>query len=539
MKSVDVRDLPPCAFGPQCLRLLDDLDLPAVPTSGRLTSLEDLQEKRRLRQLRSHLATCPTCAALLAEARRARAQQRLMLYHMLKANEQCVPPTVHTIIEAVRRTQEDAPLSRRESAGHLAPFARPVAQQDVHPLRERALPRRGLFQSVLALATVAVVILAAGLLNHFADQAAPTSTDGGSSPFEHRQPTQTLSAESYGWDTVLVGLTMLSASGMVKGFTFYSYDAPADRLERIVSSNRTFVHVTMEGISGDGQSLLYDLTSLDRRTYTVYSPAGGLHTIYQLPASAGGNAIWVDDSRILVQEGAGHVIELDTRRGVVQQRWPIKASRLLCYRQPFLYFIGATTPAALYRVDLSAPNASAQHIADAPAGTRFWLSADSTTVLYTGRGPAGERGIYAVRADGTDTHLLHTGPGMPIGYTEDNALLLLQQVESRLEVIRLGTTPAQAEHVLLANAAPGAISLCGAAGVVAIIQLCAGSIALEPSGRGLLLHAYYANGSHGLVYDNLETGASRTVLTLPTDATVQLPGWSKMAATPAVACLCA
>lgn len=537
MKYVDVRDLPPCAFSPQCLRLLDDLDLPAAPASRRLTSIEDLQEKRLLRQLRSHLATCPTCSALLVDARRARAQQRLMLSHVLRANEQQVPSTAHLIIEAMRQTraQDAAPLAQQTLTHmqNLSPLARPAEQGDAAHHTVHSLQRRGLFHSVLTLATVAVVILAAaGLLNHFADQPAGSSA----SPFEHRQPT------SDGWDTVLVGLTMLSATGMVKSFTLYSYDAPADRLERVISSNRALAGVTMEGISHDGQSLLYALTSADRQTYTIYSPASGERSVYQLPASAGGNAIWMDSNHILVQERAGLVVELDTQTGIVERTWPIKVERLVCYHQPFLYFLGAqhSGSGALYRANLSATDA-AQYVAEAQPGAHFWLSIDGTTVFYTARGAAGRRGLYAVRADGTDAHLLRAGPGLPIGYTDDDALLLLQQVGNRLEVIQIGQTPAQAERVLLTNAAPGATSLCDAAGFVAVIAVCAGNVALEPYGHGLLLHAYYANGSHSLVYDNLVTGATRTILTLPAGSSVQLPGWSKMSVQAAgrQACLCA
>lgn len=547
MKSVDVGDLPPCAYGPQCLRLLDELDLPAACPSGCLTSIENLQERRQLRQLRAHLTTCSICSALLADARRARAQQRLLLYHVLKANEQQVPSTAHLIIEAMRQTRAPRTASASQEvhvhAQSLSLLARPIERESATPQARgigHSFQRRGLFHSVLTLATVAVVILAAaGLLNHFSDQTASAPAGGNSSPFEHRQP------GGDGWDTVLIGLTMLSASGMVKSFALYRYDTPTDRLERIISSARTFAHVTMEGISHDGQSLLYDLTSADQRTYTVYSPAAGAHTVYQLPAGAGGNAIWVDSSHILVQKRAGLVVELDTRQGTVGRTWPIKAERLVCYHQPFLYFIagGQGSASALYRANLAVAGAAVHYVADAQSDTRFWLSGDGTTVFYATRGAAGRPGIYAVRADGSDVQLLRAGLGLPIGYTDDNALLLLQQVGGRLEVIRLGRTPAQTERVLLANAAPGATSLCDTAGLVAVIKICAGNVALEPYGHGLLLHAYYANGSHGLVYDNLQTGASQTILTLPARATVQLPGWSKMLAAPAAAsqqaCLCA
>jgi len=551
MKYVDIRDLPPCDFSPQCLRLLDDLDLPAVSTCGWLTSIEDLQDRRRMRQLRSHLAICPTCSALLADARRARAQQRLIMYNVLKENEQQVPSTAHRIIAAMRQLQAQSDASALpEEPGH-ARRSSPVTQhsgQSPLPVRSpsHAWQRHGICRSVLTLATVAVVILAVGLLNHFADQPAPAASSGTSPlPFGHQPlPQNGLSADTSGWDTVLFGLSMLSASGMVKGFAFYTYEAPAGKLARIVSSTRTFVGVNMEGISRNGQSLLYDLTSPVQRIYTVYSPARGLHNVYQLPADAGGNAIWIDDSHILVQVQARLVIELDTQSGVIGRTWPIRAGRLVSYHRPFLYFIDArrAETGALYRMNLSMAEAVPQHITDAQPDTHFWFSADSMTIFYASKGLAGQQGIYAVGSDGTDARLLHAGPGMPIGYTDDNALLLLEQVSDRLEIVRLGGTLARAERVLLTNAAPGATSLCDTAGLVAGIQMCDGNVALEPYGQGLLLHAYYANGSHSLVYDNLVTGASRTILSLPAHTMVQLPGWSKMTTGPTAdqsTCLCA
>lgn len=554
MKYVDIRDLPPCDFSPQCLRLLDDLDLPAMSTSGWLTSIEDLQDRRRMRQLRSHLATCPTCSALLADARRVRAQQRLMLYNVLKENEQQVPSTAHQIIAAMRQAQAQSETARQEEPEHVRPSTpvTPLCGQEnalpPPPARSPAHPwqRHGICRSMLTLATVAVVILAVGLLNHFADQPTPTASSGSSPlPFGHQPlPQSGLSAEPSGWDTVLFGLTVLSASGMVKSFAFYTYEAPAGKLARIVSSTRTFVDVNMEGISHNGQSLLYDLTSSFQRIYTVYSPARGLQSVYQLPADTGGNAIWIDDSHILVQMQAGSVVELDTQSGVVQGHWPLRASRLVGYHRPFLYFVDArhTAHSALYRINLSMASSVPQYITDAQPGTHFWFSAAGTTIFYAGKGSAGQQGVYAVESDGTDARLLRAGPGLPIGYTDDNGLLVLEQVSDRLEIVRLSETSAQAERVLLTNAAPGATSLCDSGRWMAIIQLCDSNVALEPYGQGLLLHAYYANGSHSLVYDNLVTGASRTILTLPAHTTVQLPGWSKMATVPTAdqsTCLCA
>src|SRR6266568_7245506 len=107
MKYVDIRDLPPCSFSPQCLRLLDDLDAPTgARETTRLTYIEDLQEERKQRQLRSHVLDCPTCTALLAEARRTRMQQRTMLHHFLLSNEHRAPDSTRSVLTVLREKRQ-------------------------------------------------------------------------------------------------------------------------------------------------------------------------------------------------------------------------------------------------------------------------------------------------------------------------------------------------------------------------------------------------------------------------------------------------
>jgi hypothetical protein len=132
-------------------------------------------------------------------------------------------------------------------------------------------------------------------------------------------------------------------------------------------------------------------------------------------------------------------------------------------------------------------------------------------------------------SDGTHERLLRQGNGIPLGYTRDNRLLLLQQVGGKLEVIKSGVG-SEKEQVVIADAAPQATSLCEPAKTLMIIDLCYQNVTLAPDGHGLLLHAYYADGSHSLVYDDLAAGTSRKILNLESNASVQLPGWSQIAA---------
>lgn len=562
MKYVDIRDLPPCSFSPQCLRLIDDLDLPPAPlVPTRLAYIEDLQDERQLRQLRSHVPGCPTCSALLVEARRLRTQQRLMLYHYMVANQRQVPATSGAIFEAIRRENgsEEAsiahkmePSTREQRVPKYTPAGQDVAPAPAPiPLYTRPPQHRRLFQNVLTLATVAAVILAAvGLFNRFATQPGATSTSSTQTSKPNQSPQPASGVDNDGWSSVLFGLSVLSAAGMVQSLAFYNYDSTSGHMALLVSSAQPVSSVTMEGISNDGQSLLYDEVSTgQQKTYKIFSTATNVRSVYRVSAALAGNAVWMDTTHFLVQNIGGGVQELNARTGVSQQTWALKTGQLTFYHQPFLYFLGAANleAGALYRANLSQANPTPQRVTSPSPDTRFWLSVDGTTVFYANRGSIGEQGIYAVSSDGTHSRLLRGGPGMPIGYAEDNALMVMEQVQNKFQVIKMGTTPGAPAKVILSNAAPGAVALCGLPDLIAVIKVCAQNIALAPYGHGLLLHANYANGTSGLVYDNLDTGTSQVIRNLPANASVQLPGWSKMslASTAATAfsskaaCLCA
>jgi hypothetical protein len=221
---------------------------------------------------------------------------------------------------------------------------------------------------------------------------------------------------------------------------------------------------------------------------------------------------------------------VDAVTGVLQQSWSLQTERLVFYHQPFLYFIGAENLVtdALYRVNLSQTNPLPQRVTSPSPNTRFWLSIDGTTVFYANRGSSGVQGIYAVDSDGTNLRLLRPGTAIPIGYASDNALMVMDEVQGKFQVIKLGTMPGQPEKLVLGDAAPGALSLCNITLPVGIVRVCDQNIALAPYGHGLLLNAHYPNGTNSLVYDNLDTGVSQIIRSLPAGTNAQLPGWSKM-----------
>jgi Tol biopolymer transport system component len=533
MKYVDVRDLPPCSYSPECLRLIDDLDVPPVPRAPmRLSYIDDLQDQRRLRQLRSHVPGCATCSALLAETRRTRTQQRLLLHRFLIANEQSVPSTTGAIFAAIRREQalsevpssEDgyAPLT---DAAFFPPFAEPEETPVPELAGRTARPQhyRRLFQNVLTVATLAAVILAAvGLLNRFTSQS-------GTQKSSDQLPQQPNPAASSGWDSVMIGLTLFSAAG----FTVYNFNAASGQMTTLFTSAQEGQTVNLETVATDGQTLLYDVVTPDQqKLYETFSPTTSAHQFYRLTARQGGNAVWMDASHVLVQTTQGAVMELDTRSGQLLGQWSVAADHLTFYHQPFLYFTAAGQPQieTLYRINLSQAGALPQTVAQSTPGTRFWLSPDGTTILYASTGSTVAQGIYQVHSDGTHAQLLRSGPGTPLGYTTDGTVLVMQQAGANVEVIKLGATPEEKEQVVLANAAPDATSLCSASEVGLIIALCNQNISLEPDGKGLVLHTYYADGSQDVVYDNLATGTSQKILPVARQSSVQLPGWSNIAA---------
>lgn len=530
MKYVDIRDLPPCALSPQCLRLLDDLDMPPTARApAQLTYIDDLQDERQLRQLRSHVPGCPTCSALLAEARRMRTQQRTMLHHFLLANEQRVPATTRSIFAALRREQaQQETAKRRATRAYARSQARKVLAEheskapQVFALHPRLFQPRNVLQHVLTLATVLAVILATvGLLNR------ASSSSTARQPTSHPQSPDT-GAGSEDWNSVVIGLTLVSAVGVVKGFTIYNYDAPTGHLDTLYSSSHEALSMKLEEVSNDGRSLLYDATSLEQQTsYATLSSSSTPRPFYQQNARFAGDAIWMDASHALIQDLQGTVLKVNVQSNLIEGSWQLDTAHLAFYHTPFLYYTSAVTE-ALYRMDLSRSDSAPQRLTGSLPNTRFWLSPYGTTIFYMSGDSSVAPGIYAINTDGTHVRQVYAGTGIPIGYAQDNTLMVLQQVGTKLQALKVGATAQQKPQVMLADVAPGAISLCGPTSASVVIALCDENVALSPYGHGLLVHAYYADGSHSLVYDDLATGSSRKILAVPASSLVQLPGWSRM-----------
>lgn len=296
-----------------------------------------------------------------------------------------------------------------------------------------------------------------------------------------------------------------------------------------------------DGIASSGSDMLIQLSSSGHTFYTrvrVLLPNTGF--FYELDDAAAGNAIWMPDSRhVLILERNVGVMEVDTLTGKAQNVLPLPLSKnnfpivvyhLVFYRAGYLYFTGAGGGAcmgALCRVQIGTGNRNVTELLGRQMDTTYWLSPDGSTIYYANTGPAGEPGIYAVNSDGTNFRMLRTY-GVPIGYAADNSLVIMREVQGKFQVVKLGATPSQ-DQVMMADAAPGAASLCSSADAQNIYNMCDNSIALAPYGHALIVQGTYADGTNKVWSDDLTTGKQFILQPgLGEKVPVQLLGWDRL-----------
>jgi hypothetical protein len=556
MSESDSHNLPPCPLSSECLRFVDELDTTDQPGVVPLHAPNDERDARLLAELRSHIPTCPTCTAALAQARHMRQQQRSALRGLLLEGESVVPSTVASIMHSIAREPRSMPAAtnhhqdistaptlhleephiispqerRRPGAGRAGAGIESgrtagAGRQGRNVAREpSARKTRTALLNVFSLAMVAVIILSViVILSQFI---APRL-----GPLNRSQPTPTVVAGGVGWNSAVIGLSYPGADGSPGRITIANY-APASGQSTLLVPFQPPASTQLDMISHDGLHLLYQYT-LNGHVYYYTAPTTSNSSFYSLSSNDGGNAIWLDNNSALIASKSQGVIQVDTQTGAAKTVLAsIKGIRLLIYRAPYLYFVAESgtglTPGALYRVTLSGGSA-VQVAPPALPGSTFWISPDGTAVFYESDGPQGQ-GIYVAQSDGSNPRLLRSGYAIPIGYAADNALMLLQEVNGKFQVVKLGATPQQAETVVMPDAAPGAVSLCDASEQNGGTPICADNAALAPGGSGLILHAYYADGSSQVIYDDLAKGKSRVLVALAKQQIgVQLPGWDQIA----------
>jgi hypothetical protein len=528
MQQVDLRSLPPCSLSIHCLRLLDDLDEPGITQESKQVSFtEDIQDERLLDQLRIHLLDCPTCAAVLDQARCVRTQQRALLRELLLESEAAVTPTTSQIFAAIRQGEENGSRrgSRDKRVGYylqeigITPGS-PKLNGNHHGVELRSIKHSyGWLYSALALVTAATVILfAIGVLNHF------------SSRQVHKGPI----VDSDGWNSVVIGLT-LAAPRVAKLMGIYNYNPVSGKHVELVSSSQVSADVQLDGVSPDGHNLLYQATTGGHILYSTLMSGKGVGSFYALNAGNAGNAIWMDSDHALIAMENSGVELVDIHTSASTKLFPaLKVGRLVFYHAPYMYFIGASasTKSVLYRIDVKASDSVPQaiSISIAPTGARFKLSPDGSTIYYANSKGNGGPGIHAVRSDGThpsevlSKDVTTVGYAEPIGFAADNSLEAIRFSDGKFQVIKYAASDRQF-RVVVDDAAPDAMSLCNP-GVV--VLMCDSNVAFAPSGHGLVVNAFCADGHQRIWFDNLTTGRHSLLLKLDGNTRVQLAGWDRI-----------
>ncbi|MDQ2716724.1 MAG: hypothetical protein M3Z08_17600, partial [Chloroflexota bacterium] len=309
MKQDEQQHLPVCSLSTECLRLLDDLDLPGAP--GYIPDLfavtDDERDERLLVQLRGHLPTCPTCTALLAQARRERASQRVLLRSLLAASERVVPSTTQRILAEVRSGQMVGQSARATNNHHHDLLPLP-SMREFQQRRQRtgSLPfqshsRRDVY-NIMVLAAVAVLVLASvGILGRLVALRSQISGTIGTST-----ATPPPQAFSGGWDSIVIALAASGGAGQVAS-TIYNY-APFEGKRTRLLSDCCDAASAIDSISHSGQNVLYHTNTGGKTRYRLLT-GGDLAT---LDCQCGaGDAIWTtDDRNVLVNKQSG-VVQVD------------------------------------------------------------------------------------------------------------------------------------------------------------------------------------------------------------------------------------
>lgn len=519
--------LPPCPLSAQCVDRLDELDEYDVE---RAVDDRERPEQGELEKLYLHIQTCRTCKVTLARARAIRGQQRNVLHHWLVEAEHRVPATTAQIMQLISREAENR---AEEPVSSLPAIAEEWTAQRFPvrlPSQRRGRQARGVLSNMLAVAVVVLLVL--GSLGLFSGLVILRSR-GHQGASQTNAATRGLSGAAGKAQGTAVPLhnwhhALLVSNAAAAGVSLINYDARSGT-KHVLLNNNLPATAHVDGISHDGATLLYHITNDGgQTTYWTLDAAGNAAYFYGLSDEVAGNAIWMPDNRsVLVAQTNGGILLVDTQTGIVHKLLPsLKTTELTFYHQPFLYFIGSNGLAAdaLYRVNITSGGMPQQVTRRSPH-TMFWLSPDGATIYYVNNGASGQPGIISVSSDGTHERYL-SPDGLPIGYTADNSLLIMRQVNGKFQVVKPGISGVP-DRVMFDDVVPGAVSLCDTAVPNGAIPICDGSIALAPLAGALLVEAGYSDGTYKVWSLDLQTG-KRLPLATPAGepkTQVQLVGW--------------
>jgi hypothetical protein len=484
------------------------------------------------------------------EEQKPDAQIRFALKDVLAASEKRVSSTTEAILAAIRQEvllQEVDTNKLEEQDLELEPGSFvPSVNGRVYPqTAHRSLrPTRKVWQNIAAIAAVAVIILASvALFNH---RLLVLPGDTASTPTGHKTPAQSLLSPTHVVATSSVnsptGVSSFTPTSSAMPVLYEGWNRVALVTPQLTLANLNYLTdcctildtvklpatTTVDGISQDGQNVMYHTVSDGVTVYYIVSLARKNFAIYSFQGN-GGNAIWMDSTHVLLTT-YNSVVEIDVQTGAVSTLLPsFVTPHLMFYRDPFLYFIGGLgrTMDALYRINVNSGNV--QQITYGSKGAAYWLNPGGAIVYFANSsGPAGNPGIYAVNSDGTNLHLLRQyAYGTPIGYAADNSLMIMRVERGAFQVLKLGAT-AQQDQLVLDDAAPGASTLCLKAHVGAD-PICGGNFALAPYGHALVVQGLYADGTYKVWSDDLTTFQQMLIPSLSgIHAPIQLIGWDKI-----------
>jgi len=515
----DRASLPSCPLSKHYLQYLDLLDSPYfLHHSEQFPAEENDGEQRMLERLRTHLPACPTCTAIVRQARWLRSQQRSALQDVLLANEQHMPSTVVAIMEAIRQEPRLLPHSFQRRFTDEFPiieigqFRKPAAQAQRSPSRSYTLLR-----NILSMTAVIVLILAASVLfNHLLLYRTISTTAS------YSQPNFTDE-----WRSVVIGRDM---SGRMSIENYDPYTGRHLPLVPLFSAT----HSTIDSVSHDGHNILYHYSSSGHTYYATLAPRPQTGYFYSLQEDNAGPTIWMGDSRhVLIATHNQGILEVDSQTGDARTvAMVLHVNHLWFYRDGYLYFnyTAENSPFNLWRVNIATGNV--ELVIKTSNGRSYFLSPDGTTVFYVDTmGTSRKTAIYTTNVSSLteSSHLLLSSAAIPVGFALDNTLELVQEVHQTFQIVKLKPTQAAIERVVMADIAPGAVALCDSVPTNAM-PTCDENIALAPYGSGVIVTALKKDGTRQIWADDLTTGRTLLLQTISSSDTthVQLPGWDRI-----------
>ena len=509
-----------CPLSKHSIKYLDLLDAPSILSQSAVEiAVDDEQDRRILERLRIHVPTCPLCTAAIKQAHVQRAAQRAAFQDLLLTNEQLVPSSLTAIMEAIR--QEPSPHFFRSRSTDALPvidigqFHRNTMPLPTQPSRPRTYR---VLQALLSLTAVIALIFATSVFfNHM--PRFRTSNQISARP----QPVFTA-----GWEAAIIGRDLHGE------FSIENYNPFTGRHRPLVPLFSA-TSVTLDGVSHDGQNILYHYARSGSTYYLTLTALSHSSYFYSLPDAEAGLALWMSDSRhVLIASHSQGLLEVDSETGVAQSvSRTLQISRLYFYRNGYLYFTDTSHPLTLWRVNVSTGHV--ELVVNTTNGRSYFLSPDGTTIFYVDTpGTSTSAAIYTINVTTltAGSHLLLSSTAIPVGFARDNTLELVQEVQQSFQIVKLRPTQPVIERVVLANIAPAAVALCDhiPTNAAPSASICDENIALAPYGSDLLVTALNKDGTRQLWSDNLTTGQELLLQTVSNnDPThVQLPGWDRL-----------